>query len=72
VPIQAGKETRLKAGFVQITSTSGWEVFNNTNTASLLSGKLPARIALPAGNYNLRTGGQVKPFTVRDDENIQL
>jgi hypothetical protein len=72
VPIQFGKETRLKTGFADITSIAGWELYNDTNANFLISGKLPAKVALPAGSYYLRTGGQASPFRIKDGETEKL
>lgn len=67
VPVEKGKDTRIKLGFLQmnLTDNSGWQVLD-------LSGKKvynnygTRRIALPVGQYKISMQGREMPINIKD------
>lgn len=71
VPIERGKETRLKTGVLQIVSEGDWEIRNETKEKFLTSGNKPKKIALPVGSYQLQLGGQFYPVVIKDGATVE-
>ena len=71
VPIERGKETRLKTGVLSIVSDGRWELWNETKEKYYTSGNKQKKIALPAGAYQLNLGGQYYPVVIRDKETVE-
>ena len=71
VPIERGKETRLKTGVLNIVSPGHWELYDETKTRFHTSGNKLKKIALPAGSYQLKLGGQFFPVVIRDKETVE-
>ncbi len=67
VPIEEGKETRLKAGVLEITTAGNWELRNETKEKFLTSGNQPKKFALPVGNYQLKEGGGFRMVQIVDE-----
>ncbi|MDZ7623832.1 MAG: hypothetical protein U5J96_05215 [Ignavibacteriaceae bacterium] len=72
VPIEKGKETRLKAGYLSIVSEGEWNLYDESKKKFHTSGNKPKKIALPVGNYQLKMGGQFFPLLVIDGETIEM
>lgn len=70
VPVEAGKETRLKAGYLNIKTGGIWNIYNETKTKLYISNSQPKKLALPAGKYQLKLGGNFSPIEIRDGETI--
>jgi hypothetical protein len=71
VPIERGKETRLKTGVLQIVSEGDWEIRNETKEKFHTSGNKPKKIALPVGSYQLVLGGQFFPVVIKDGATVE-
>ena len=71
VPIEKGKETRLKAGYLNIVSEGGWNLYDESKKKFQTSGNKPKKIALPVGNYQLKLGGQFFPVVIKDKETVE-
>ena len=72
VPIEKGKETRLKAGILNIVSTGVWQLYDETQKIFHTSDNKPKKIALPVGNYQLNLGGQFFPVVIKDGKMVEL
>jgi hypothetical protein len=72
VPIEKGKETRLKAGYLSIVSEGDWSLYDESKKKFHTSGNKPKKIALPVGNYQLKLGGQFFPLVVIDGETVEM
>ncbi len=72
VPIEKGKETRLKAGVLHIVSEGVWEILSESKEKFHTSGNKPKKMALPVGNYQLKLGGQFFPMTIKDGETVEM
>jgi len=72
VPIEKGKETRLKAGFLNIVSEGVWQLYDETKKIFLTSDNKPKKMALPVGSYQLNLGGQFFPVVIKDLETVEL
>lgn len=72
VPIEKGKETRLKAGFLSIVSEGDWNLYDETQKKFHTSGNKPKKIALPVGNYQVKLGGQFFPLAIKDGETVEM
>lgn len=68
VPIEKGKETRLKAGFLNIESEGNWELYDESKMKFQTSNNKPQKIALPVGSYQLKLGGQFFHVKIKDGE----
>ena len=66
VPIEAGKETRLKWGTIDITGNEHWELRSEAKDKFLTSGNKPVKLALPAGKYVLIKGSNKRIVDVLD------
>lgn len=53
VPIEEGKETRLRTGVLDITTPGNWELRSEDKKKYLTSGNKTKKIALPVGKYQL-------------------
>lgn len=71
VPIERGKETRLKTGVLNIVSEGRWEIYNETKEKYHTSGNKPKRMALPVGSYQLLLGEQFYPIVIKDKETVE-
>lgn len=71
VPIERGKETRLKTGVLQIVSEGDWEIYNEAKQKFYTSGNKPKKIALPVGSYQLKLGGQFYPVVIKDGATVE-
>lgn len=71
VPVERGKETRLKTGVLSIVSEGDWEIYNETKEKFQTSGNKPKKIALPVGSYQLKLGGQFYPIVIKDKETVE-
>jgi len=65
VVVEKGKETRILAGVLNSTVKGLWEVWN-TDSVKVFSAGSPKMIALPVGNYLLKTQGAEIKTTIRD------
>lgn len=72
VPIERGKETRLKTGVLNIVSEERWDLYNETKSKFQTSGNKPAKLALPVGRYQLRLGGQYFPVEIKDGITVEF
>ncbi len=72
VPIEKGKETRLKAGFLEIVSEGDWNIYDESKKTFRTSGNKPKKMALPVGNYQLKLGGQFFPLLIKDGETVEM
>ncbi|MFN2458677.1 MAG: hypothetical protein ABR502_10775, partial [Chitinophagaceae bacterium] len=70
VPIERGKATRLKAGYLNIVSEGHWEIYNEAKQKLHTTGNKPKKIALPVGNYQLKLGGAFFPVNIKDGEAV--
>ncbi len=71
VPIERGKETRLKTGVLQIVSGGDWEIRNESKEKFHTSGNKPKKFALPVGSYQLKLGGQFYPIVIKDGATVE-
>lgn len=71
VPFEKGRQTRLKAGYLDIVSSDGWQLYDNDKKKFLTSGNKPKKIALPVGNYQVKLGGQFFPVVIKDNETVE-
>ena len=72
VPIEKGKETRIKAGILSIVSEGRWEIRSEEKQKFHTSGNKPKKIALPIGNYQLKLGEQFFPIVIRDNKTVEM
>lgn len=68
VPIVKGNVTRLKAGILQVHSNDSWNLYDDSKTKFLTSGNKAIKLALPAGNYQLKINGQFYPVQIVDGQ----
>ncbi|HEY0356476.1 MAG TPA: hypothetical protein VGC29_09745 [Flavisolibacter sp.] len=71
VPIEKGKQTRLKAGYLQVVSEGDWDLYDDSKRKFLTSGNKPTKMALPVGSYQLKLGGQFYPVVIKDKETVE-
>lgn len=72
VPVEKGKETRLKAGYLHIVSDGRWEIRNESKEKFHTSGNKPKKMALPIGRYQLKLGEQFFPIEIKDEEVLEM
>ena len=72
VPIEKGKETRLKYGILNIVSNGNWHIYDSTQKKYYTSGTKPKRLAIPVGSYQLKFGGAFMTVVVKDGEEVEL
>ncbi|HQY12581.1 MAG TPA: hypothetical protein PK133_10230 [Ferruginibacter sp.] len=72
VPIEKGKETRLKAGYLSVVSEGNWSLYSESKEKFHTSGNKPKKIALPVGNYQLKLGGQYFPLVINDGKTVEM
>ncbi len=70
VPIEVGKETRLRTGVLDITTTGNWELRSETKQF-LTSENKPKKFALPVGSYQLKLGLEFHSFVIKDGETVE-
>lgn len=71
VPIEKGKETRLKAGILRILSEGNWSLYDETKKKFYTSGTKPKKFALPVGSYQLKIGTQYFTVIIKDRETVE-
>ncbi|NWG28516.1 MAG: hypothetical protein HXY48_08280 [Ignavibacteriaceae bacterium] len=72
VPIEKGKETRLKVGYINIVSEGRWELRSEDKEKFQTSGDKQKKLVLPVGNYHLKLGEQLFPIKINDGETIEM
>ncbi|HLF45770.1 MAG TPA: hypothetical protein VI548_05065 [Chitinophagaceae bacterium] len=72
VPIEKGKETRLKAVILNIVSEGRWELRSENKEKFHTSGSKPKKIVLPVGNYQVKLGTQFFPVVIKDGETVEF
>ena len=72
VPVEKGKETRIKAGVLNIESEGNWDLYNDTKEKTITIGTKPKKMVLPVGNYYLKLGGNYFPAFIKDKETVIL
>ncbi len=70
VPIEAGKETRLRTGVLDITTAGNWELRTEAKKF-LTTGNKTKKMALPIGKYQLSEGGSPRLVEVIEQETHQ-
>jgi|GEM_PF-6051693 len=65
--IEAGKETRIKAGILNITIAGPWEL-RTEDDKFLTSGNKPKKLALPVGRYVLKEGKDLRLIEMTDQQ----
>lgn len=65
VDVEKGKETRILAGILNSTVKGLWEVWT-TDSVKIFSAGSPKLVALPVGNYIVKTQGVELKTTIRD------
>jgi len=71
VPIERGKETRLKTGVLQIVSGGVWELYDESKEKLHTTGNKPKKFALPVGSYQLKLGGQFYPVVIKEGATVE-
>lgn len=66
VPVEKGKETRLKAGYLVIKTDNNWSLTDNIKNSVIYSGYGKKKIALPVGTYQLKQGAEYIPVIIKD------
>jgi hypothetical protein len=69
VPIEKGKITKLKTGFLCITEARKWELRNGSGEKFLTSGNKAVKIALPVGNYQLKYNSETHTISILEGMN---
>lgn len=72
VPVEKGKETRIKAGFLNVVSDGSWDLYDAAKEHIHTSNTKPEKIALPVGSYQLKMGGQYYPVVIKDKETVEF
>ena len=62
--VESGKETRMKAGILNIMSYGSWNIYDETKKKFYTSGNKPQKFALPPGTYQLKFGDKYYRITV--------
>lgn len=65
VTVETGKDTRIFAGFLKSTVKGLWELWT-ADGQKIYSAGGPKQIALPVGNYIVKTGGTEIKTTITD------
>ncbi len=65
VVVEKGKETRILAGVLNSTVKGLWEVWT-ADSLKVFSAGSPKMVALPVGNYIVKTQGVEIKTTIRD------
>lgn len=68
VPIERGKETRLKTGVLHINTTAEWNLIDVAGSDVITSGAGIKMLALPVGNYQVKLNGEVQNVSIKDGE----
>lgn len=71
VPVERGKETKLKTGVLNIVSEGDWHLYDDTKEKFRTSGNKPKKFALPVGSYQLKLGIQFYPVVIKDGETVE-
>ena len=69
VPIETGKQTRLRSGILDINTTQRWELRSADGKKFHTSGNKTKKMALPAGKYQLGSG---KSFTLVEIKDLPV
>ncbi len=71
VPLQKGKNTKLRVGYISFSSAD-WSIYDESGMNLYLSGVEKGKVAVPVGKYTIRTGNKRQPQKVDDDMTIHL
>ena len=66
VPVEKGKEVKLKSGFLKLVTNSHWELYNESKEKYYTSGIKPVIFALPVGTYLLNFEGKDHRMVIKD------
>lgn len=65
VAVEKGKETRILAGVLNSTVKGLWEIWT-ADSVKIFSAGAPKMVALPIGNYIIKTQGIERKTTIKD------
>jgi hypothetical protein len=68
VPVEKGKETKLKVGYLNISKDGAWALYDDSKATNLYSGTMSKKLALPVGNYQLKINNDYMPISIREGE----
>ena len=71
VVVEKRKDTRIYAGVVNSTVKGPWEIWT-TDGVKIFAAGSPKKLALPVGNYILKTGGAEIKTTINDGKVTML
>lgn len=72
IVVEKGKDTKIPAGVLNITSQSAWALFDANKKTRITGASKPGKIGLPAGNYQLQLGGSFQPVVIKDGETMNF
>jgi hypothetical protein len=67
VSIQKGKETRIRAGVLNVADESSWELYDELKENIITTNTRPQKMVLPIGNYKITILGQDRDVEIRDE-----
>jgi hypothetical protein len=71
LPIKEGQETRIKAGYLHITTNEHWEL-RTEEKKFLTSGNKPTKIALPVGRYLFEVAKNSRLIEITEEQEYQI
>ncbi len=71
VAIQKGMDTRIRAGILNISSSTAWELYDETGKVRITGASKASKIGLPVGNYQLKMAGAFQSVMIKDEETAE-
>ena len=72
VPVETGKETRLKTGVLNIVTPGDWEIYDEAKKKFYTSGNKPKKLAMPAGIYQLEFEKAVYRIVIKEKLTVRF
>lgn len=72
VSIQKGKETRIRAGVLNVADESSWDLYDDLKENIITTNTRPQKMVLPVGFYQIKIGENYTQIEIKDDGQKQI
>lgn len=72
IPIYRGEKTRIKAGALNITTSSPWTLYDSSKINTVYTSTVPKKVEFPVGIYQLEMNGTAQQIEIKDGQTLQL
>lgn len=72
VPVEKGKATKLRVGFINFASPGHWEIHDESNENTYTTHNMAKTIAIPVGTYQVRFADKFYRVIIKEGQTIKF